>query len=340
MVHTACINHCTYQFIPEHEASNVNQYYKHCKTCFPNDETKGACVTCLTVCHDNHELGDLRFGNFFCDCGKEKLCTFGVFKRKSCKTNRTVPCSSSFVSITALGRKRKVTSFQNREKSFSGKKRRRKLVKTEPITVKQTKSNVNEAQEQNDDEEPSDDDTGHESSNQLGEAKERTTNVTPCSLPNTESDESKQESDDSIDSCSEKEDDDKYDRDDEEGNNEYDDEIEVIISSRKTAKSESILFEKETPSHRIQMIEETTGVEFDSTDDGDITTPQSTSSQESAATPLAPRVSKYELVIIDDDDEEDIETLKRNENAVLVNELTDDLQIDDMFILQVSKQFY
>jgi hypothetical protein len=335
MVQAACINHCTYQFIPEHEASNVNQYYKHCKTCFPNDETKGACVTCLTVCHDNHELGDLRFGNFFCDCGKEKLCTFGVFKRKSCKTNRTAPCSSSFVSITALGRKRKVTSFQNREKSFSGKKRRRKLVKTEPNTVKQTKSN-DEVQEQNDDEELSDVDTEHDSTNQFGETKKRSTSVTPCNLPNTESDEPKHESDDSIDSCSEKEeDDDNDDQDDEEGSNEYDDEIEVIISSRKTTKSEGLLFEKEPSSNLIEITEEKTGVEFDSTDDGDITTPQSTSSQESAA-PVAPRVSKYELITIDDDDERHVE----NGNAVIENKLTDDLQIDDMFILQVSKQFY
>jgi serpin B/serpin B11/12 len=54
------------------------QTWAPCYDCFKQDEnqqaTKGACMHCLATCHVGHRRGALREGNFFCDCGAEKMC--------------------------------------------------------------------------------------------------------------------------------------------------------------------------------------------------------------------------------------------------------------------------
>ena len=47
------------------------QYWKHCIDCFSSYD-EGACLTCISTCHQGHTLGPLKYGNFFCDCGSEK----------------------------------------------------------------------------------------------------------------------------------------------------------------------------------------------------------------------------------------------------------------------------
>lgn len=51
-----------------------HQYWVHCETCFPAED-EGACLECVLTCHSTHKLGEVRYGNFYCDCG-EKECSF------------------------------------------------------------------------------------------------------------------------------------------------------------------------------------------------------------------------------------------------------------------------
>ena len=77
---TTPINCCTYN-----TTSNEfnQQYWKRCYTCWPttpnskpDEGEKGACIQCISVCHEGHTVdAQVRFGNFFCDCGWEnKIC--------------------------------------------------------------------------------------------------------------------------------------------------------------------------------------------------------------------------------------------------------------------------
>ena len=64
------LNFCTYDSTGE---TFHQQYWKRCYDCWPNEE-KGACLHCIAVCHDGHTV-DVRVktGNFYCDCGHEKI---------------------------------------------------------------------------------------------------------------------------------------------------------------------------------------------------------------------------------------------------------------------------
>jgi hypothetical protein len=45
------------------------QYYVFCYDCFPQGSKLGACLSCIETCHKNHNLSEIKHGNFFCDCG-------------------------------------------------------------------------------------------------------------------------------------------------------------------------------------------------------------------------------------------------------------------------------
>lgn len=46
------------------------QYYYHCNDCWEEYDS-GCCVACAMTCHKNHNLSELRYGSFFCDCAAE-----------------------------------------------------------------------------------------------------------------------------------------------------------------------------------------------------------------------------------------------------------------------------
>jgi hypothetical protein len=46
------------------------QYWYRCKTCWPVKEN-GCCPACALACHQGHDLGEVRYSRFFCDCGHE-----------------------------------------------------------------------------------------------------------------------------------------------------------------------------------------------------------------------------------------------------------------------------
>ena len=49
--------------------SYQHQYWKRCLDCFPTTE-EGACLNCIAVCHQGHNVEyQVRTGNFYCDCG-------------------------------------------------------------------------------------------------------------------------------------------------------------------------------------------------------------------------------------------------------------------------------
>lgn len=59
---------CTFDETGQHF---THQYWKRCLDCFP-DETTGACLSCIAVCHAGHNIDtELRTGNFYCDCGSK-----------------------------------------------------------------------------------------------------------------------------------------------------------------------------------------------------------------------------------------------------------------------------
>jgi hypothetical protein len=292
-----CINHCTY--IPEHETSNVIQWYIHCKTCFPNDKSKGVCLICMPLCHKNHNLSELRKGIFFCDCGKERLCTFGEFQRKS-GSDHAVYCSttsfSSAIAVTKLGRKRKVTSFTNQGKTFLGKKRKRRDFERRSIKVLANKE----------------------------QGFPQLEKITVKSDVEIEQDNESRVEDDHHDfndiiDCNSSED---------------DDEIEFIISSKRT----NILAHFPT-SAREEMKEQDKEKEeqTDSNNDGEITTAQSPVSNfsQDSTDLLQSEFSKCGLIPLNVDDEDQ----KGNEKTTAKNEFHDDCEIEDVFISEVSKLF-
>ncbi len=79
------LNECTYATTKD---TFRPQYWKRCYDCWPNNEdSKGACLNCITVCHDGHTVDvKPRYGNFFCDCGHENVSMSVSLKSQSqCK---------------------------------------------------------------------------------------------------------------------------------------------------------------------------------------------------------------------------------------------------------------
>jgi hypothetical protein len=56
---------CTYGLTGK---SHKPQYWKNCLDCYSNTGM-GACLSCIETCHKGHDLGELEYSNFFCDCG-------------------------------------------------------------------------------------------------------------------------------------------------------------------------------------------------------------------------------------------------------------------------------
>ena len=50
----------------------IEQNWRNCFTCDPG-ENLGVCIPCAEKCHIGHNLGEVRFGSFFCDCGAGTL---------------------------------------------------------------------------------------------------------------------------------------------------------------------------------------------------------------------------------------------------------------------------
>lgn len=46
------------------------QYYYHCNDCWEKNSS-GCCIVCAMTCHKDHDLSELRYGRFFCDCSAE-----------------------------------------------------------------------------------------------------------------------------------------------------------------------------------------------------------------------------------------------------------------------------
>ena len=69
------LNCCTF-----HSTGQVKtvQFYKTCYTCFSRPNL-GACLNCISVCHDGHDVGPLQVGEIFCTCGNHKLCKMEHF---------------------------------------------------------------------------------------------------------------------------------------------------------------------------------------------------------------------------------------------------------------------
>lgn len=62
------INKCTFETTKD---SFQPQYWKRCYTCWPQED-KGACLECISVCHNGHTVDvNVRHGNFYCDCGSD-----------------------------------------------------------------------------------------------------------------------------------------------------------------------------------------------------------------------------------------------------------------------------
>lgn len=75
-VATNQLNKCTYATTG---TSHQYQHWRHCYTCFPNP-SEGACLNCVSLCHEGHALGPIMHGLFFCDCGEKHMCKQGQFK--------------------------------------------------------------------------------------------------------------------------------------------------------------------------------------------------------------------------------------------------------------------
>lgn len=81
------LNQCTFALTGQ---TMKSQYYKQCFTCFPNDNM-GACLNCISMCHNGHNIGPLMRGLFFCDCGDQRKCKDGEFRGPSKKQEPTTP---------------------------------------------------------------------------------------------------------------------------------------------------------------------------------------------------------------------------------------------------------
>ncbi len=63
-----------------------HQYWKRCIDCFPNPD-EGACLNCISVCHNGHNIeSKLRQGNFYCDCGSKGPVTCKLVKKRPITT--------------------------------------------------------------------------------------------------------------------------------------------------------------------------------------------------------------------------------------------------------------
>ena len=64
------INQCTFALTGK---TKLVQYYRECLTC-SNDHGPpvGVCLNCVSICHENHQLGPLLREKFFCNC--QQIC--------------------------------------------------------------------------------------------------------------------------------------------------------------------------------------------------------------------------------------------------------------------------
>jgi serine protease inhibitor len=63
-------SHCTFK---ETGTNYYAQNWAPCFDCFPSGN-EGACIHCLNNCHQGHNIGQMRFSRFFCDCGYHNKC--------------------------------------------------------------------------------------------------------------------------------------------------------------------------------------------------------------------------------------------------------------------------
>jgi hypothetical protein len=59
--------YCTFPLTGRRQSQQ--QAWRNCRSCGLVDNV-GVCVMCAEICHAGHDLGEERFSNFFCDCGK------------------------------------------------------------------------------------------------------------------------------------------------------------------------------------------------------------------------------------------------------------------------------
>ena len=68
-------NKCTY---PSTGTTLKKQFWAPCLDCFTRGADgsfhEGACIACLHNCHMEHNIGEIRYGPFFCDCAHKKMC--------------------------------------------------------------------------------------------------------------------------------------------------------------------------------------------------------------------------------------------------------------------------
>lgn len=95
------LNKCTYTKTDKRYAV---QYWKTCYDCF-NSDSEGACLNCIAICHNNHKIGPLERGNFFCDCGESGLCNLLQSSKKHSKMVTVIKpnMSGQFGKINRLG---------------------------------------------------------------------------------------------------------------------------------------------------------------------------------------------------------------------------------------------
>lgn len=55
------LNECTFHKTGQ---NYTEQFWKRCYDCFPNTN-EGACLNCINICHDGHNIGTLQKGHFF-----------------------------------------------------------------------------------------------------------------------------------------------------------------------------------------------------------------------------------------------------------------------------------
>jgi serine protease inhibitor len=72
------------------------QHWAPCFDCFLGSN-EGACMYCIANCHQGHNVGPIRYGPFFCDCGYQKKCTE--------KSSTYITASNIFQSSNILAQK-------------------------------------------------------------------------------------------------------------------------------------------------------------------------------------------------------------------------------------------
>lgn len=77
------LNSCTFDRTGK---NYTEQYWRQCLDCF-SDNTEGACLNCIQICHNGHRLGPLRHGGFFCDCGANRSCSYKLVTKDNPKKN-------------------------------------------------------------------------------------------------------------------------------------------------------------------------------------------------------------------------------------------------------------